>query len=123
MTEIELDDTRANERRLARRIDTFGWGLFFIWVGVALMADVGWGVGLLGVGVIALGEQAVRKWLGLHAERFGLLVGVLFAVAGVWELLKVQWGEAPIPGGLLPILALVAGVALVVSAWIRKPRR
>jgi hypothetical protein len=122
MADIEPEAARADKRRLARKIDTIGWGVFLIWVGVAVLADVGWGFGLLGVGIIALGEQAVRRSYDLHVERFGLLVGILFAVAGGWELLKVQWGTAPLPGGLLPILAVVAGVVLVVSAWVRKPR-
>ncbi len=33
------------------RIGAIGWGAFFLWCGIALWADLGWGVGLLGVGV------------------------------------------------------------------------
>ncbi len=48
-------------RFLIKKLDAIGWGLFFIWKGAALIADVGWGVGLLGVGIITLGAQAARK--------------------------------------------------------------
>jgi hypothetical protein len=41
---------------------------------------------------------------------------------GPWELLKVQIGEASIPGGLLPILFIVAGIVRVGSALLRKAR-
>lgn len=46
----------------ARKYDTAGWALFFIWVGLAWMTDLGSGIGLLGIGVITLGGQAVRAY-------------------------------------------------------------
>jgi hypothetical protein len=42
--------------------------MFFLWAGIALVAGLGWGVGLLGVGLITLGGQAVRRYLGLALE-------------------------------------------------------
>ena len=53
----------AQSKKLAKRLDALGWGLFFIWVGVAFMADVGWGVGFLGVGLIILGILGAREYL------------------------------------------------------------
>ena len=50
-----------SEGTTARRIDGAGWGLFFLWVGVALLLDVGWGIGLLGVGILTLAMQVVRR--------------------------------------------------------------
>jgi len=64
----------------ARKLAAIGWGLFFIWVGVALFAHLGWGVGLLGVGIITLGVQATRKYFGLKLEGFWIAVGFLFVV-------------------------------------------
>jgi hypothetical protein len=113
-----LEDTRA----LAKKLDAVGWGLFLIWLGIALLANVGWGAGLLGVGVIALGTQVARKSLGLPFERFGLVIGIVFIMWGIWELLQIQLGKTPIPG-LLPILFIVVGIALVVYALRRVRRR
>jgi hypothetical protein len=53
----------AQRKKFERRLDAFGWGLFFIWIGVAFLADVGWGVGFLGIGVIILGSLAIREYL------------------------------------------------------------
>jgi hypothetical protein len=53
----------AGRKKLNRKLDAAGWGLFFIWTGVAVLADVGWGVGLIGVGVIILGGLAAREFL------------------------------------------------------------
>lgn len=122
MAESEHSQTGENTRVLVKKLEAVGWGVFFIWIGIAFLAHVGWGVGLLGVGVITLGTQAARKYFGLPVERFGLVIGIVFTLWGVWELLNIRLGEAPIPGGLLPILFIVVGLVLVVSAFLRKPR-
>lgn len=59
----------ASRETLLKKLDAAAWGLFFIWIGVALLTNVGWGVGLLGVGIITLAGQAARKSLGLEVER------------------------------------------------------
>ena len=57
----EIETVRR--KRLARRLDSLGWGLFFIWIGVAFLANVGWGVGCIGVGLIILGGLVAREYL------------------------------------------------------------
>jgi hypothetical protein len=56
-------------------------------IGVALMAGIGWGPGLLGVGVITLAGQVSRKYFGLAVEPFWAVVALFFVLGGVWELL------------------------------------
>jgi hypothetical protein len=102
------DQTVASRRTLAKKLDAVGWGLFFIWIGVALLAHIGWGVGLLGVGLITLGAQAARKYLAVEVEGFWVVVGLLFVLGGIWELLSVQVS-------LVPILLIVVGIILLVS--------
>ena len=97
---------------VAHRLDAVAWGLFFVWVGIALLANVGWGLGLLGVGAITLGTQFARKSFGLTVERFWVAVGLLFVLGGVWELFGIHFS-------LVPILLIVAGVALLISAMRR----
>jgi hypothetical protein len=99
----------GNSLVVAHKLDAAAWGLFFIWVGVALIANVGWGSGLLGVGAIILVGQMARKHFGLATEGFGVAAGLLFVLGGVWELLGVQFS-------LAPIVLIVAGVALLLSA-------
>lgn len=53
----------AQRKKLAWRLDAAGWGLFFSWLGIAVLADVGWGVGFLGVGLIILGGLVAREYL------------------------------------------------------------
>lgn len=94
---------------LSEKVDVAGWGVFFIWVGIAFLADVGIGVGLLGIGVITLGGQLARKGLRVRVERFWVLVGLLFFLGGLWTLLEID-----VP--LVPLLFIVCGVAVLVSA-------
>jgi hypothetical protein len=108
MTHVERAPA-PNTVIVAHKVDAVAWGLFFVWVGVAVIANFGWGVGLLGVGIITLGEQVARKYCSLAVERFWVLVGLLFVLGGVWELVGLQFS-------LLPIMAIVAGLALLLSA-------
>lgn len=97
---------------IEHRIEAIAWGLFFVWVGVAFLANVSDGVGLLGVGIITLGAQAVRSYYKLNLEGFWLVVGTCFVVGGLWEFIN--------PGiALVPVLLIIAGVALLYSVWSR----
>ncbi len=114
MEERNHDQKLTSKHVLHKKLDAAGWGLFFIWVGIALVAHVGWGAGLLGVGIITLGAQVTRKYFGLKLEGFWVVAGFLFVLGGVWKLFNV-------PLDLMPILCIGAGVALLVSVLVRKP--
>jgi hypothetical protein len=106
--------TTSEERALERKMDTAAWGVFLLWIGIALLADVGWGVGLVGAGAITLAAQAWRKRLGLRADRFSVLLGIVSGVVGIWNIFEVRLE-------LVPLLFIAAGGALLVSTW-RRPR-
>lgn len=105
---------------LAGRLGGISWGVFFIWIGIAFLANLGWGVGIIGVGLIALGAQAARLFVGLPVEGFWVAVGAVFIAWGAWELLEARFGGASGAGGLLPILFIVVGVLLIAVA-LRRP--
>jgi hypothetical protein len=97
----------------AHKLDVFAWSFFFIWIGIALLSSLGWGIGLLGVGIIILGKQATRKYMALGFETFGVVCGLLLVLGGVWELLSVRVS-------LVPVVCIAAGVALLLSALFGK---
>jgi hypothetical protein len=107
--------TVVDRRITVHQLDAIWWGLFFVWAGIALLANLGWGIGILGVGILILGGQAARKYLSLTLETFWALVGALFVLGGVWELLNISVS-------LLPVVCIVVGVLLLVSALLGKPR-
>jgi hypothetical protein len=102
-------------RDLDRQLRAIGWGLFFLWIGLALLGGVGWGIGLLGVGVIIVGEQLARKYFHLRSDSFWAAIGVLFVVGGLWELFGIQVG-------LGPILCILVGIALLFSPLLARRR-
>jgi len=104
----------VNRHALTKKLSAISWGLFFIWVGISLITHVGWGMGLLGVGIITLGTQVARKYFGLKLEGFWVVVGFFFVLGGVWALLHVRLG-------LLPFLCVAVGVALLVSTLVGNP--
>lgn len=108
--------SKNGKGRVETVVAACGWGLFFIWTGIALFTHVGWGAGLLGVGIITLGAQATRKYFGLRLDVFWVTVGFFFVIGGVWELLNVQFG-------IIPILCVAVGFVLIVSTLVRKPGR
>lgn len=117
MTTGEQDRTPQTQTVSSATIDAVGWGAFFIWLGVAFLAHVGWGVGLLGVGIIGLVTQATRKYVGLKVDRFSLWVGVIFVVAGLYELFHF-----PVPSQIAPVALIVLGLIILASAWRRRPK-
>jgi hypothetical protein len=109
MKENNNDQSLTNKQVLHKKLDAAGWGLFFIWIGIALIAHIGWGAGLLGVGIITLGAQAARKYFDLKLEGFWVVVGFLFVVSGICNLFNVHLG-------FVLILCVVVGITLLVSA-------
>jgi len=100
-----------SERDLfARRLDSAGWGLFAIWVGTALLMNVGWGWGLLGVAAIILGAAALRWFNGLPIEGFWVAVGLMVLACSLWELLGISWP-------LIPVLLIGFGLAVLWGAF------
>ncbi len=105
----------AEKHHIAEKLVAGGWGLFFIWVGIAFLANIGMGIGLLGVGIITLGGQVARKYFKLKLERFYVVVGLLFLAGGIWELYTPKVS-------LVPILLIAAGCAMIVSILLGKHR-
>ena len=98
-------------------LDAVGWALFFVWVGTAWLANVGLGVGLLGVALVTLGMQAVRRFSAVKVEGFWVVVGLAFAVGGIWEVLDV---ETP----LAPIFIIAVGLGLLFwGMWPKSKRK
>jgi hypothetical protein len=102
------------------KIDTTGWGLFFLWVGVSHVASVGWGIAILGTGIISLGIQFARRLSGLAVDRWSVGFGACLSVAGLVQWLEVPVGTAPLPLWPVPAAFAALGIAILVSTWVRR---
>jgi hypothetical protein len=93
-------------------LDSFAWGAFFIWIGVAIFANVSWGWWFVGVGIIILVSETIRRTRGLAASGFWIVCGAMFLVGGVWEILNITISLAPfflIAFGLVVVWKAIAG--------------
>ncbi len=117
MSDKDSDSLTYHGRRekgaLSHKLDAIGWGLFFIWMGIAFLLDVGWGWGMIGIAVIILGEALTRKKLSLNIGGFWIVIGLLFLAGGIWEL-----ADVPLP--LAPFAIIAIGVAVLWGAFSGK---
>lgn len=103
-------ETESTDGDLTGKLSAAGWGLFFVWIGIVYLGGLSTWLALVGIGVITLGMQLIRKTLGLAFERFWLVVGLLFLLGGIWDL-----SGTTLP--LFPILLIVAGAAVFLSIF------
>ncbi len=107
--------TASDVAPLAKRLEGAGWGLLFIWAGIALATGIGWGAALVGIGLITLGVQGARKLMGFALDGFSVTIGCLFVAGGIWQIVN---GSV----GIVPLLCIGFGVVLLVSAVAGRPR-
>ena len=93
---------------LEQKLAGVGWSLFFIWVGITLLMKIDSGTGLLGVGIITLGMQWVRKNNSLSIEGFWIVIGILFVLGGIWDLFEITFS-------MVPVLIILGGAALLIK--------
>jgi len=108
-TPVVEEPKTTGTQKFADQLSTVGWSLFLIWVGIALLMKLDTSIGLLGVGIIILLVQGARKCFNLKLEVFWIVIGLLFVIGSLWEIYKPN-----LP--LVPVLLIVVGAALLVSA-------
>lgn len=117
MATVQQRPIAAGREHGHRRLSAIGWGLLFVWVGVAALFGFGWGYGLIGVGVIILCSQIAHYMVGeSQIDWFSTICGVMFLFGGIWVLFGISVS-------LVPILIILAGVALLISALTSRPAR
>jgi hypothetical protein len=100
-------ETNMAQRNLLRRIDAIGWGLLFLMTGtLALIPGLPDGTWLVGLGVLMLGLNATRLFVGLPLDRFGMIVGSGAVVAGLGIMAGI---DVPV----FALLLIVCGVAII----------
>ena len=109
------------DRRIERRattekqLEVGTWGVFFLWMGSALLASLPSGAWVLGVGVILLIAQLMRRLNSLRVERFWIVAGLLFMVGGASQLAHLAIDVA-----FIPLLCILAGAGLVAKALLHR---
>lgn len=95
-----------------RRLGTIGWGMFCLWLGIALFAGLQLNTTLIGVGIIMLALQGLRKYFGMKIEIFWIIAGAVFLLFNLFNIPDIN-----IP--VIPIILVAFGVIFIISA-VRK---
>ncbi len=103
--------SEASER--ARQIDSVAWAVSFIWVGVAMLAQIPWGWFLVGAAILILAAQLGRWLTGIVIENFWVACGLVFLAGGLWNILELPWP-------LAPLLLIAFGLVLLGKAIGRR---
>ena len=98
---------------LTRRLHATAWGLFFVWIGVAVLANLGWSWTLVGLGLIMLGEQMARTRFDLKINGLWTACGAIFLIGGLWEVFRFDWP-------LAPLLLILVGLGILWNALLGK---
>lgn len=116
METLTSPSVAAGKSDRASQLDKAGWGIALIWIGGAILLNLGWDLGLFGLGAIILGSQAIRRALGLALDWFALALGFCLCLIG----LKPVFGFALVGPNLLPILSIALGSTFLISAVLRR---
>jgi hypothetical protein len=110
-----LLDAEAGER-LSRRLENAAWGCFFLWMAAIWYSDLSWYWGMVGIGVIFLGEAVVRGFYELKISGVAVTFGILFLAGGIWGLATTRFA-------ILPALFVLFGIAMVwraIMSWVKR---
>jgi hypothetical protein len=94
---------------VASRIEAIGWGLLLLMTGILfLVPGLPDGTWLVGLGVLMLGLNATRIYVGLRPDRFGVILGIAAVLAGFAIMAGI---DVPVFALLLILcgLAIIAG--------------
>ena len=105
-----------DKARMNRNIETLAWGALFVWWGITLLIKFPAGVGLLGVGLILIGANAVRYFQGIRINGFSACIGVL---ALVWSGLELAGTILPFELPVFAILLIALGATVVGLEFVR----
>ena len=98
---------------LGDRVDTLGWGLLFVVVGVvSLVPSMPDGSWLIAAGLVILIVSAARAWLGVPIRGAALVVGLVALSAGVFTVLGLE-------GAIGPFVLVVLGLSVIVGSLVR----
>ncbi len=96
-----------------RGYEGLAWGAIFIWWGITeLFRSLPDGTGVLGLGLILLGVNAVRTLNGVPVSGFSVTLGILAVVWGVLELAGA-FLSLPFHLPVFAILLIVLGVLVL----------
>lgn len=112
--DVLVPDEAAQKRAFDQRLDGIGWGLFFLMIGVLwllpedVLPENKWLLAAaVGVGVILLGQNAVRYLSGVKPRGGAVILGILVLAYGLSGFYGMDFP-------FFPVLFILIGAAVIV---------
>ena len=99
----------TDKKELNNQLEAIGWGLFLIMLGglwlvpSSMVPDGTW---LIGVGLIMLGLNVARYFLGIPLSKFTIFLGIVALVVGASDFVGL---DLPI----FPIILILIGCSII----------
>lgn len=106
MTEETKFSEVSDAEHKTRLLEGAGWGLLLLWLGVTMLFSLGSPVFLVGLGIIVLGVQSMRSRWNMKPERFWLVLGAVFIVAGILDVFGLGFSLVPLALIVFGLMAL-----------------
>jgi hypothetical protein len=113
MTLQNTTNTDPEKAALNKRLESIGWGLFFIMLGGFMFipeTTVSKGFWSIGLGVIFLGLNAARYFNGIRMSGFTTFLGILALLGGILQLLGWKTMEGA-------FFLIILGAYLILKPW------
>lgn len=114
---LSHQDTRKSE--LNKRLEDIGWALVLVAIGCLLVVPANQippGMGLIAIGLILLGINAVRYLNSIKMSTFSLILGVLALTAGLAKFFGI---ELP----LFAIFLILMGISILLKSLMATSRK
>lgn len=111
--EAVIDEDKAD---LNKRLESIGWGLFLIMLGGFVLVPheiIAGGVWSIGVGVIMLGLNLTRYFLGIKMSGFTTFLGIISLISGVLQVAGMDVLEGA-------IFLIILGAYFLLKPWFDK---
>jgi len=106
---MSVPQTDEEKRVLNKRLETIGWGLFLVMLGILAIGPktvAKDSIGSIGVGLILLSLNAARYYFKIKTSTGTIILGIIALASGVGDLLGV---ELPV----IEILLIAAGLNII----------
>lgn len=114
---LSHQDTRKSE--LNKRLEDIGWALFLVAIGCLLLVPANQippGMGLIAIGLIMLGINAVRYLNSIKMSTFSTILGVFALTAGLAEFFGIK-----LP--LFAIFLILMGISIFLKSLMATSRK
>jgi hypothetical protein len=110
---MTMDAQGATTADLSDRVDTVGWGVLLVVIGVvSLLPGMPEGAWLVAAGVVMLGASWVRARMRLSVHGVTVIVGIVALAAGAFVVVGLSTEVGP-------LVLIVLGLTIVVGALQR----